>query len=243
MPVLKILKRHGISVAILMACSIASVPLWANTPQQKPLSPEEIRLQQQAKKFKDFIPDQYFLFDAVEGDLNQDGQKDAVLIVKKIDPKGWVNHPDQGKLDRNRRGILVLLQNQFKYQKLMQNLTAFSSENEEGGVYFPPELSVDIRKNILGIHYGHGRYGYWSYKFRLEQQDMRLIGYDLSSNHGPYTDYRVSINFLSKQKKHSQNMNLADRDLQEKFKHTWSKVNYSPIYLSKIKDFDELNFE
>ena len=236
-------KRHGLAVAILITCSIASVQVLAKTQQQKTLSPEEIKLQQQAKKFKAHIPDQYFLFDAVEGDLNQDGHKDAVLIVKKIDPKGWVNHPDQGRLDRNRRGIVVLLQNQGKYQKLMQNLTAFSSENEEGGVYFSPQLSVDIRKNILEIHYGHGRYGYWTYKFRLEQQDMRLIGYDLSSNRGPYTDYRVSINFLSNQRKHSQNINLADRDLEEKFKHTWSRVNYSPIYLSQIKDFDELNFE
>ena len=138
--------------------------------------------------------------------------------------------------------MIVLLKEKGAYKKLTQNLSAFSSENEEGGVYFAPELWLEINKGLLNVHYGHGRYGYWNYSFRLQNQDLRLIGYDSSSNHGPYVDSETSINFLTNKKVIRKNLN-EDLDGDPKFKETWSKAKISPIYLSIIKDFDELNFE
>ena len=95
---------------------------------------------------------------------------------------------------------------------------------------------------MLNVHYGHGRYGYWNYSFRLQNQDLRLIGYDSSSNHGPYVESETSMNFLTDKKVIRKNLN-EDPDSDPKFKETWSKAKNSPIYLSMIKDFDELNFE
>ena len=138
--------------------------------------------------------------------------------------------------------MIVLLKEKCAYKKLTQNLSAFSSENEEGGVYFATELWLEINKGLLNVHYGHGRYGYWNYSFRLQNQDLRLIGYDSSSNHGPYVESETSINFLTNKKVIRKNLN-EDPDSDPKFKETWSKAKISPIYLSTIKDFDELNFE
>ncbi len=106
-----------------------------------------------------------------------------------------------GKIvDRNRRGIIVLLRTKNSYYLAVENYTCFSSENEDGGVYYPPELSVGIDKGKLIIGYAHGRYGFWEYKFRLQNNEFKLIGYDESNHYGPILKKQTSINFLSKKK-------------------------------------------
>ena len=224
----------SLSVALL-----GSQIAFAKTEQP---TAEEIQLQKDKIKYKAYIPAKYVLFEAIQGDLNNDGIQDLVLIVKATDPTQWVNHEYRGKLDRNRRGMIVLLADKGKYKPILSNLSCFSSENEEGGVYFAPELWLEINKGLLNVHYGHGRYGYWNYSFRLQNQDLRLIGYDSSSNHGPYVESETSMNFLTDKKVIRKNLN-EDPDSDPKFKETWSKAKNSPIYLSMIKDFDELNFE
>ena len=204
---------------------------------------QQIQLKKDQIKYKNLIPARYTLFAAQQGDINKDGKADLVLMVKATDPKQWITDDYKGKLDRNRRGVLVFLNQNGKYQKIVQNLDCFSSENEDGGVYFPPELFFEIKKGLLTVNYAHGRYGYWNYTFRLEDRDLRLIGYDQSDNHGPYTDYFTSINFLTQKKLFKKNINLGDRDKPERFKETWSKISIKPIYLSQIKDFDVLEFD
>lgn len=207
------------------------------------LSPQEIQLQQDKKKYKAYIPKNYVLFEAIQGDLNKDGLDDLVLIVKATDLQAWVDDEYKGKLDRNRRGIIILLRENSGYKKIVQNLSAFSSENEDGGVYFAPEFTIEIKNNRLNIFYGHGRYGWWEYRFRLEKNDFRLIGYESSDNHGPYIDKQVSINFLTNKKLIRNNINLDDRDKPEYFKERWVDVNFPSIFLSEIKQFDELYFD
>ena len=224
----------SLSVALL-----GSQIAFAKTEQP---TAEEIQLQKDKIKYKAYIPAKYVLFEAIQGDLNKDDIQDLVLIVKATDPTQWVNHEYRGKLDRNRRGMIVLLADKGKYKPILSNLSCFSSENEEGGVYFVPELWFEINKGLLNVHYGHGRYGYWNYSFRLQNQDLRLIGYDSSSNHGPYVESETSMNFLTDKKVIRKNLN-EDPDGEPRFKEIWSKAKISPIYLSKIQDFDELNFE
>jgi hypothetical protein len=33
-----------------------------------------------------------------------------------------------------------------------------------------------------------------------------------------------------------------DEEADPRFKETWSKIDQAPIYLSKVKDFDDLSF-
>lgn len=190
------MKKQFIQTSLMFA---AMLGISANLCAEN-LSAEKVQRQKASSQYKAYLPAKYTVFEAVQGDLNKDGLKDVVLIVKATDPKQWVTDEYRGKLDRNRRGVIVLLNTKGRYQKVVQNLSLFSSENEDGGVYFAPELVPSIEKGLLKLHYAHGRYGYWAYQFRLEGRDMRLIGYDSSDNFGPYVNSETSVNFLTAKK-------------------------------------------
>ncbi|WP_123776000.1 hypothetical protein [Acinetobacter sp. BIGb0102] len=227
-------------IAFILACSSLSALPQVSFAQEQPTA-EELKLRKDKVTYKAYVPAKYQLFQAIEGDLNKDGLKDVVLIVKATDSKAFVHDEYRGHLDRNRRGVIVLLNQKGKYKPVVSNLSCFSSENEDGGVYFPPELWMEIKNNLLSVYYSHGRYGYWRYLFRLEGSDLRLIGYDDSSNHGPLIQSQTSINFLTGKKVIRKNMS-EDEEADPRFKETWSKINQAPLYLSKVKDFDDLSF-
>lgn len=227
-------------IALILACSSLYILPQIAFAQEQPTA-EELKLRKDKVTYKAYVPAKYQLFQAIEGDLNKDGLKDVVLIVKATDPKAFVHDEYRGHLDRNRRGVIVLLNEKGKYKAIVSNLNCFSSENEDGGVYFPPELWMEIKNNLLSVYYSHGRYGYWRYLFRLDGSDLRLIGYDDSSNHGPLIESQTSINFLTGKKVIRKNMS-EDEEAEPRFKETWSKIDQAPIYLSKVKDFDDLSF-
>jgi hypothetical protein len=192
----------------------------------------------------DFLPKGYVVFEKLYGDLNKDGSDDCILIIKGTDKNQIITVENRGKLDRNRRGIIVLLNKNNNYELAVKNYNCFSSENEDGGVYYAPELYVDIEKGNLAVHFGHGRYGYWKYTFRFQNSDFELIGYDQSEDRGPIVESVMSINFLSqkKQEKVNTNTNENAEGGEEVFKETWKKINVNRlIKLSEIKDFDELD--
>ena len=173
--------------------------------------------------------------------MNKDGIEDCVLIIKGTDTSKIITDEYRGKLDRNRRGIIVLFNKKDHYELAVKNYNCFSSENEDGGVYFAPELSVEIKKGNLHVHYGHGRYGYWQYTFRFQNSDFELIGYD-ESNGGVVIESETSINFLTKMKQKKVNTNENAQGGDEVFKETWKKISVNKIIkLSEIKDFDELD--
>lgn len=193
-------------------------------------------------KISDFIPKGFKLFDEVKGDLNKDGVQDRVLLIKAINKKNIIIDEHRGELDRNRRGIIVLLNENGKYKQLLKNLACFSSENEEGGVYYAPELYLEIEKGNLYIHYSHGRYGYWFYTFRVKNSDMEQIGFDTCSSNGPVVNSEVSINFLTRKKIIKTNINDNADSGEEVFeeKIVTLEKNKSLLKLSEIKDFDDL---
>ena len=196
----------------------------------------------QDKEPSDFIPKGYAEFKKYSGDLNKDGLEDYVLIIKKTDSANVVMNRFDKKVDRNRRGIIVLFKNANGYELADKNLECFSSENEDGGVYFAPELWIEIKDNKLYIHYGHGRDGYWKYTFRFQKSNFELIGYDSSSNRGPVTNRETSINFLTKKKLTKENTNENAEGGDEIFKENWNDIEIDNlIKLSEIKDFDELD--
>lgn len=227
-------------IALILACLSLSILPQTTFAQAQPTA-EELKLRKDKVTYKAYLPAKYQLFEAIEGDLNKDGLKDVVLIVKATDPEAFVQDEYRGQLDRNRRGVIILLNQKGKYKTLLSNLSCFSSENEDGGVYFPPDLWLEINNNLLDIHYGHGRYGYWRYLFRLEGNDLRLIGYDDSNNRGPLIQSQTSINFLTGKKVIRKNMS-EDEEEEPRFKETWSKIKQPPIYLTKVKDFNDLSF-
>jgi hypothetical protein len=191
-----------------------------------------------------FIPKGYRIFDRVKGDLNKDGRDDLVLIIKGTDRSKFVMDEDRGELDRNRRGLIVLFSKNGQYEVGLQNYTCFSSENEDGGVYFPPELVVEIEKGNLCIHFAQGRYGFTRYTFRYQKLAFRLIGYDSADRSSFDSDYALfdetSVNFLTQKEVVKKVANVTAAGM-EVYKETWRKIRYPKLLsLTAVKDFDEL---
>ncbi len=199
-----------------------------------------------AKAARDFVPPGYVVAEAIKGDLNKDHQADEIFIIKATNKNNFVKHEYRGLLDRNRRGLIVALKRGDQYELALENLNCFSSENEDGGVYFPPELSVKVERGNLRLHYAHGRYGFWVYTFRYQNSVFELIGYDSSDNSGPVVDRLVSINFLTKKMLMRENVNSVEvRGLgRSKFKETTTTFVFPKlIQLRSISDIDELDVE
>lgn len=189
----------------------------------------------------DFLPKGYVVFEKINGDLNKDGIDDCVLIIKGTDKNQIVKDKYRGQLDRNRRGIIVLFNKNDHYELVVKNYDCFSSENEDGGVYFAPELAVEIKEGNLHAHYGHGRYGHWKYTFSFQNSDFELTGYE-ESNGGAVIDSETSINFLTKKKHEKVNTNKNAEGGDEVFDETQKKIRANNlIKLSEIKDFDKLD--
>jgi hypothetical protein len=194
------------------------------------------------QKTNDFIPKGFIVFEKIPGDLNKDSIDDCVLIIKGTDTGKITTDEYRGQSDRNRRGIIVLFNKKGHYELALKNYDCFSSEQEDGGVYFAPKLSIEIKKGNLYVHYGHGRYGYWKYTFRFQKTDFELIGYDASDNHGPVVNSKTSINFSTKIKQVKVNTNESADGGEEVFKTTSKKIKIDKlIKLSDVKDFDELD--
>lgn len=189
----------------------------------------------------DFLPKGYTLFETIKGDLNNDQLEDCVYIIKATDKSRIIKDNKGNPLDQNRRGIIVVFNKNGHYELATKNYDCFASENEDGGVYFAPDLSVDIKNNTLLIHYGHGRYGYWQYRFRYHNSDFELISY-LSSDGAPVIRSETSIDFVSKIKQEKVNTNPNAVGGDEVFTTTSKTIAINKlIQLSEIKGFDELD--
>lgn len=198
-------------------------------------------IQAQTNFIEDFIPQGYVLYEKVFGDLNKDNQEDCILIIKGTNKENIVKNRFDEVVDRNRRGIVILFKTENGYQKNTENLDCFYSENEDGGVYYAPQLSFEVKEGNLYIHYEHGRYGRWKYTFRFQDSQFKLIGYD-ASNGGAVTNSETSINFLTKKRLIRENINEEAEGNDEVFKETWSKIIIEKLLsLSEIKDFEELD--
>ena len=194
----------------------------------------------QNQSLSNFIPEGYILFEQYSGDLNNDNLEDCVLIIKNTKEENVVTNRFDKKVDRNRRGIIVLLKRGDSYEVAVKNLDCFTSENEDGGVYYAPELRINLENGTLKINYSHGRYGFWEYIFRYNKSDFELIGYESSENHGPVVNNKTSINFLTKKKLMSENIYKNLEDEPEVFKETWVQIKIDNlIKLSEIQAFEE----
>lgn len=248
--ILSLFSCIGVSLSIFLTAS-CSKEEKKQEPVQKNVSPTTtVNTPESAgpaietkKDVADFVPKGYTIYEKKFGDLNKDGTEDCMIIIKKVDPANIVTDEHRGKLDMNRRGLIVLFKKNNGYELASKNYSCFSSENEEGGVYYAPELDVYAEKEKLYIHYAHGRYGYWTYTFRYGNSDFELIGYDGSSNSGPRVNSATSINFLTGKRLDRTNVNESAEGGDEVFEDTWKKEKPTRLMtLSEIKDFDELDF-
>jgi len=218
-----------LTLTMIVSCGNAKIPL------SKSENPE------------DLVCSDETILEKIFGDLNNDGEEDCVIITKqtKKDVASVRNQFDE-KVDRNRRGILIAFKEGKYYHTFLTIPDCFSSENEDGGVYFAPDMGVGIEKGNLFVMYGHGRYGWWQYIFRYRNNNFELIGYDSSENRGPITEKITSINFLTKKKQTKININPdpdPESEEEEVFEETWQDIVISNrVKLIDIK-FDEFDVD
>ena len=124
-------------------------------------------------------------------DVNKDGKTDYLLNLEGPYEQG--NYPkdkeEDGGYDRpfhaNRGIMLVINEGDTSYVSDIWNSGCFSPVDEDGGAYYAPELSVDGNKDTLKIHYSHGRYGCWSFKFVYRDGDYQLTESEENGSDGP----------------------------------------------------------
>ena len=94
---MKIMRKITISILLAATCfTVQAVFAQASSENIATQSFEEIKLKKDNIKYKAYLPKNYVLFEAIEGDLNKDGKQDLVLIVKGTDAKQWVEHEYRG---------------------------------------------------------------------------------------------------------------------------------------------------
>ena len=120
-----------------------SVKRSPELPAEKPGSETINSIPEAKNNLTDFVPEGYIIFEKVFGELNKDSLEDCIIIIKGSDKNKIVKDEYRGELDRNRRGIIVLFKRNDGYEVAVRNKDCFSSENEDGGVYYAPELPGD----------------------------------------------------------------------------------------------------
>ncbi len=194
------------------------------------------------KNVQSFIPEGYKLYERIDANLNNDEFEDCILIIKSTDSNQIVVNRFDKKVDRNRRGIIILFKNGNRYELLDKNYDCFYSENEDGGVYYAPQLSVESENGDIQFNYEHGRYGHWKYTFRFIDDSYKLIKYNATRAFGPITTSITELDFLTKQKTYTENTNEDDEGNDAIFKETKSTININQlIKLSEIENFEDLD--
>ena len=167
---------------------------------------------------EDLIPDNWRLLDSTTGDINQDGISDLVFAIQKTDPNNIEeNEHVTETIDLNPRMFAIYFGTELgglKKKLVSENFIILrdSPTMEE------PFKGFDIsKKGFLDVNFIFWyNAGSWSmsdhkYRFRFQNNEFALIGYDSNEAHrasGETTDY--SINFLTKKIKITKGNFLID---------------------------------
>lgn len=216
-----------------------------NEEKQDTLFNEVIDISGLDKSLIAMQPKGYEVHSVLKGDLNKDSLEDYVFLVGSTDIENFEEFRPGVIADRNRQGIIIIFgEDSNRYKKVVENLSCFPSNFEEGGAYYAPELYVDInKKNNLEVNYAHGRYGNWGFIFRYQNKRFELIGSFSNSNRGPVGLSSVSINYSTKKKKIMTNINTdTEQEEYEVWDERWEDIKVDKLVdLNKVEDlvFDE----
>lgn len=161
-------------------------------------------LAKESANILDFIPKDWLLLDSVSGDLNKDDFKDYVLVFQYNDSVSLINKYNDTLITQPRiLGILFWDISQNKYS-LIEQSNSFILNHDNPNMDDPYD-GIKIENNILSIGFSiwYSCGSWWtskcSYKFRHENNDFKLIGFDSWSMHRATMETTIySVNFLTK---------------------------------------------
>ncbi len=155
----------------------------------------------------DFIPEKYSILDSASGDLDRDGHKDLVVILK---------HYDEDDAEECARILLVLKGNGIKWYQLMaQNDSAVLCKGC-GGIFGDPYEGITIKNNYFSIeHYGGSNWRWTriiTFKYDLKTKQFLL-----------HRDAGVSFHTSDPDKEEEIINNKEDFDKLPLAKYNWHK--------------------
>lgn len=213
------------------------------------LGQDESVLKETGNSFQDIIPNDWRILDAKTGDLNQDGILDLVFAIQNTDKSNIKSSDIWGidSVDFNPRILGVYFgvdSGGFKQEFTSNNFIILRDSPTMDEPFDGLEIS---EQGVLKIRF---RFWYsagsWSmsnhtYKFRFQDNEFVLIGYDSNEAHrasGETTSY--SINFLTKKMKITKG-NFSN-DIPESIE--WKKfLLEKPITIQRIDKPFELKFQ
>jgi len=165
------------------------------------------------------VPTGYKILQEVNGDLNKDALEDYIFVIA-------------GKQDESRRGIVIAFNKGEDYENTFENRDIFSYNKDETA--YVPDVEVVIKKGVFDIKIGERCGGgaicrLYNYRFRYQNSDFELIGYEASEYGGGNVLGGISINFLSNKMQITENKN-----------ETWNDIVIKePIKLRKMVSFGD----
>lgn len=254
----KILLRLGCIVLGLFYCSEQTLAVGERTnsvmakgilvrqgsaSERKAVKPRNIHVEQQ--RIARFIPNGYKLIKKVYGDLNKDGYRDCVLLIKAT-RKDHIKTDSEGNvIDRNRKGLVVLFNKKGTYQLASKNLNILMPDKGYKDRNSSDSLSVNIRNGKLYIFYNEKDIGDKSFCFRYQGTDLVLIGADFSFTYGEEIPLTIeSYNFLARVSSHENQIENFHEDVDATYEWEAGRLKKKPlIKLSEIHALEDLRFE
>lgn len=219
-----------------------SLPLYAQSefPWQMPVASDYPEIPRFGRSVSSFVPSGFKVFKSASGDLNEDGHKDAALVVIGTSEKflynskdGWVKD-----FDTNPRILLILFKEPKNggYKLIAQNNSYIPSQDSPS--QSEPLQNLSIRRGVLRldfeIWYSMGSWGATNsnHKFRYQNGEFFLIGADREDYmRNDSTTNISSYNFSTMRVKRVEKTreNLDSRPAFRKPIITWERIRNSKI--------------
>lgn len=211
------------------------------------------------KRFLRFVPDSMAIESVIISNFKDEEIEESwILITKDVNAKdyeeaeedddtGFWNAENPYCRDHGRRGFVVLFKYKSgEYYKAVEDYYCLDSGEEDGGVYFPPECSIDLDEDgRLNIHYGHGRYGSWGCTFVYMNGEFKYVVSDSDESASWITDalstsyinYEEGISTSSRLINENENFN-ENGDYNDDFEARYIYYTYdaTPTYLLSISE-------
>ena len=162
-------------------------------------------INKKGKFIKDFVPSGWIILDSATGDLNNDNQYDAAVILQHIDCTLIIEKDDdfEDSVVTQPRILILLFKNaKDNFLNLIEQSNTFILTHNNPFTDDPYQ-SISIKKGILQIDfYWYPTSGNWfnstDYKFRYQEKKFFLIAADYEENNKATHDFnRYAYNFLT----------------------------------------------
>ncbi|MDR1349499.1 MAG: hypothetical protein LBJ59_01715 [Zoogloeaceae bacterium] len=189
-------------------------------------------------KAEDFAPEGWKLHSITYGDLDQDGEKDAALVIQQTDEQKIIKNDGMGKseLDANPRILLVVFKNGAGYELALKNENILPSQDDAENPCMEDILGISggIRVTAsntlkISLHFetrcDPRISAAYAYTFRYQNNRFELIGLDNTDfSLSPLATVYTSASYSTGK------IRIATETYEGKLTEKWARVKTKPQY-------------